>query len=139
MKKIKLPEPIAEKIRRSKKDFRVDTFTSKVHAGGSGKDTSNTAVRITDLITGLSAEGREERSQPQNKKNAFYRLVDKMIDYYKTEWQLELMTKVEPSRAVRTYKQDKGYAVDHRTDKKYNCEELLSGKLDKVMEDLLEQ
>lgn len=51
----------------------MDTFTVGGH-GGSGKDTSNTGVRITHLASGAVGECREERSQLQNKRTAFRRM-----------------------------------------------------------------
>ena len=59
----------------TKKDFTVQTF----RAGGKGGQNQNkrdTGVRIIHNETGISAEGRTERSQLQNKKLAFERLVD---------------------------------------------------------------
>lgn len=56
-------------------DCRVDTFTVGGH-GGSGKDTSNTGVRITHEPSGAVGESREERSQLQNKRAAFRRMAE---------------------------------------------------------------
>jgi protein subunit release factor B len=57
---IKLPKNIAEQIIRKRNQFKVDTF----RAGGCGGQNQNkveSGVRITDLVTGLSAEGRDQR------------------------------------------------------------------------------
>jgi hypothetical protein len=56
-------------------DCRVDTFTVGGH-GGSGKDTSNTGVRIVHEPSGAVGEARESRSQLQNKRLAFGRMAD---------------------------------------------------------------
>lgn len=55
-------------------DCEVKTFTVGGH-GGSGKDTSNTGVRIIHPPSGAVGEGREERSQLQNKRAAFRRMA----------------------------------------------------------------
>jgi protein subunit release factor B len=58
-----------------KKDFRIDTF----RAGGKGgqhQNKTNSGVRITHLESGAVGESREERSQLQNKRKAFERLVE---------------------------------------------------------------
>jgi protein subunit release factor A len=57
------------------KDFKVEYFTASVKAGGSGKDTSNTACRITHIESGAVGMSRDERSQAQNRKKALERLV----------------------------------------------------------------
>jgi protein subunit release factor A len=56
-------------------DCRVDTFTVG-GAGGGGKDTSNTGVRITHLASGATAIATETRSQFKNKQAAFRRMAE---------------------------------------------------------------
>jgi protein subunit release factor A len=57
------------------KDFTTQTF-SVGGAGGGGKDTSNSGVRLIHEASGARGEGREHRSVTQNKRAAFRRLVD---------------------------------------------------------------
>ncbi len=62
----------------TKKDFKVDTF----RAGGKGgqkQNKTNSGVRVTHIASGAVGEGRDERSQLQNKKNAFERCVNSDI------------------------------------------------------------
>lgn len=59
-------------------DCRVDTFTCGGH-GGSGKDTSNTGVRIVHEPSGAVGECREERSQLANKRRAFRRMAESAV------------------------------------------------------------
>lgn len=56
------------------KDFRVDTFRSG-GKGGQHQNTTDSGVRITHIESSAVGESREERSQSQNKKKAFERLV----------------------------------------------------------------
>lgn len=56
------------------KDCRVDTFTVGGH-GGSGKDTSNTGVRVTHEPSGAVGVSTETRSQLKNKQTAFGRMA----------------------------------------------------------------
>jgi protein subunit release factor A len=55
-------------------DCDVQTFTVGGH-GGAGKDTSNTGVRIVHRASGATGEGRESRSQLENKRTAFKRMA----------------------------------------------------------------
>ena len=57
------------------KDFEMQTFTVR-GPGGGGKDTSQTGVRFIHPASGAVGEGREERSQLANKKNAFRRMAE---------------------------------------------------------------
>lgn len=59
----------------TEKDLRIDTFRSG-GKGGQHQNTRDTGVRITHLESGAVGESREERSQLQNKKKAFKRLVE---------------------------------------------------------------
>lgn len=59
----------------TKKDFRVDTFRAG-GPGGQKQNKTSSGVRITHLESGAAGESREERSQMQNRKIAFQRLVE---------------------------------------------------------------
>lgn len=67
-------------------DCDLDTFSVGGN-GGSGKDTSNTGVRITHRASGAVGEGREERSQLANKRNAWAKMArsPKMQTWLKLE------------------------------------------------------
>lgn len=134
-RKIKLSPYIAERIERKSHNFRVDTFCAG-GKGGSNQNATQSGVRITDLITGLSAEGRNERDQPQNKKQAFERLVIKMIDYYRKEELAQAKAKL-PEGSIRTYNIKRNQVKDNRTGASYPLDDILNGELDKMMEDLL--
>jgi len=59
----------------TKKDFRVDYFRAG-GPGGQKQNKTSSAVRIVHLESSAVGESREERSQAQNKKRAFLRLVE---------------------------------------------------------------
>lgn len=58
----------------TKKDFKIETFKAG-GKGGQHQNKTDSAVRITHIATGISAESREHRSQSQNKKEAFRKLT----------------------------------------------------------------
>jgi len=59
----------------TRKDFRVDTFRSG-GKGGQKQNKTDSGVRITHFDSGAVGESREERSQFQNKKKAFRKLIE---------------------------------------------------------------
>jgi hypothetical protein len=59
----------------TKNDFEIQTFTVG-GPGGGGKDTSNSGVRLIHKNSGAIGEGREHRSNIQNRKSAFLKLID---------------------------------------------------------------
>jgi protein subunit release factor B len=59
----------------TKKDFDIQTFSVGGHGGG-GKDTSNSGVRLIHRDSGAVGEGRETRSNHQNRRAAFRRLIE---------------------------------------------------------------
>jgi protein subunit release factor A len=109
----------------TKKNFRVDTF----RAGGKGGQHQNkkdTGVRITDLETGLAAECREHKSQEQNKKKAFEKLVALLTHHYKEEWS----DRPDISRSderIRTYHEVRGEVKDHRTGEVFSYSDIVHG------------
>lgn len=122
---MKLPANIGMSMKRTKKDFQVDFF----RAGGKGGQNQNkrdTGVRITDKITGLSAEGREFASQNQNKEAAFRRLVDKMISYYINLHRVNIPVEDE---AKFTYKPGEDLFVNHQTGDKMSYKKRMKGEL----------
>lgn len=68
------------------KDFRMQTFSVGGH-GGSGKDTSNSGVRLIHDASGAVGEGREHRSNTRNRRSAFEKLIatKKFRDWHKIE------------------------------------------------------
>lgn len=102
-----------EDLRRTKADFNVQFFKSS-GKGGQHRNKRETACRITDKVTGLSAEADEEKSQLQNKKAAFLRLIDKLIDHYQDKDRTEQDKNLGWDERIRTYNLAKKVAVDHR-------------------------
>jgi peptide chain release factor 1 len=99
-------------FRATRKDFRVDTFRG-TGPGGQHRNKTDSAVRMTHIATGISAEAKEHRSQHQNKVTAFRRVAKKLIAHVlgeqrKARWASGFET-------VRTYHEPDNRVTDHRT------------------------
>lgn len=86
----------------TKKDFDIQTF-SVGGPGGGGKDTSNSGVRLIHRASGAVGEGRSNRSNTQNRKEALTNLVKtpKFKNWHKAEcWRLQGKTPYESPEEI---------------------------------------
>jgi peptide chain release factor 2 len=123
------------------KDLRVDTFRSS-GAGGQHVNTTDSAIRITHLPTGIVVSCQNERSQHQNRARAMQMLESKLAERARQERQAE-MDALSGGRGenawgsqIRSYVQAPYQMVkDHRTEHETgNVEAVLDGTLDDFME-----
>lgn len=96
----------------TKKDFRVDTFRSG-GKGGQHQNKTNSGVRITHIESGAVGESREERSQHQNRKIAFQRLIESK------RFQIWHKKKVAQIMLEKQHKESLEKQVDRMMDEKY--------------------
>ncbi|MGD0055763.1 MAG: peptide chain release factor 2 [Acidimicrobiales bacterium] len=123
------------------KDLRVDTFRSS-GAGGQHVNTTDSAIRITHLPTGIVVSCQNERSQHQNRARAMQILVAKLAERARVERQahMDSLSGVRSDNAwgsqIRSYVQAPYQLVkDHRTDYETgNVDAVLEGDLDGFME-----
>ena len=124
-------------------DLRIDVYRSSGH-GGQSVNTTDSAVRITHLPTGLVVACQDERSQLQNKMRAMSILRAKLYDIEQRRQDEAIdaarRTQVgtgERSEKVRTYNFPQNRVTDHRIHyTSYGLEGVLAGHLDEFIEQL---
>ena len=103
----------------SRKDFRIDYFRG-TGPGGQHRNKKDTAVRITHLESRLSAESQNSRSQSDNKKKAFKKLVDLLMDHYMPKDDLRPRHDLSQMKATRSYNEPDDRVVDHVTGDRFS-------------------
>lgn len=126
------------------KDLRVDVYRSSGH-GGQSVNTTDSAVRITHLPSGIVVTCQNERSQLQNKARAMEVLRSRLQAQAEAEAmaaasaeRLSQVRTVDRSERVRTYNFPENRISDHRVGyKAHNLATVLDGDLDAVVEALV--
>lgn len=138
-----LPEAEDVEVAIDEKDLRVDVYRSS-GPGGQGVNTTDSAVRITHLPTGLVVACQDERSQHKNKARAMKILKSRLLDLeqrrQEAERSAERRSQVKSgdrSEKIRTYNFPQSRMTDHRIGlTKHNLNDILDGQLDEVVDAL---
>ena len=138
-----LPEQVDVDIEINDKDLKVDVYRSG-GAGGQHVNTTDSAVRITHLPTGIVVACQDERSQLKNKEKAMVILKSKLYDHFKMqadeEYAKNRRNQVgtgDRSERIRTYNYPQSRLTDHRINYTvYNLEGFLNGDLDDLIDNL---
>ena len=138
-----LPEAEEVDIKIEAKDIRIDTFCSS-GPGGQSVNTTDSAVRITHLPTGLVVTCQDEKSQHKNKDKAMgvlrSRLLDARIAEQEAERARDRKAQVgtgDRSAKIRTYNFPQSRVTDHRIGyTTHALQQVLDGSLDELIENL---
>jgi len=139
-----LPEAEEIDVEIKQDDLRIDVYRSS-GCGGQHVNTTDSAVRITHLPTGLVVTCQDEKSQHKNKAKAMKVLRSRLLDLEMAQQQSKISeerrTMVgsgDRSERIRTYNFPQGRVSDHRIGLTlYKLESLLQGNLDLVIEPLI--
>ena len=138
-----LPEAEEVDIKIEEKDLRIDVFRAS-GPGGQSVNTTDSAVRITHLPTGVVVSQQDEKSQHKNKAKALKilrsRVLDKEIQVKNKERADNRKSQIgsgDRSERIRTYNFPQGRVSDHRINLTlYNLAEVLEGQLDDLINPL---
>jgi len=139
-----LPEAEEIDVEVNQDDLRIDVYRSS-GCGGQHVNTTDSAVRITHLPTGLVVTCQDEKSQHKNKAKAMKVLRSRLLDFETAQQQSKISeerrTMVgsgDRSERIRTYNFPQGRVSDHRIGLTlYKLEGFLQGDLDLVIEPLI--
>lgn len=128
-----------EEVKIDEKDLRVDTYRSS-GAGGQHVNTTDSAVRLTHIPTGIVVYCQAERSQHKNKEKALRLLQAKIIEVEQEKKAAEIATNRaqqvgsgDRSERIRTYNFPQNRITDHRINlTKYNLDQVMNGDLEDI-------
>ena len=140
-----LPEAEQVDVTIDDNDLRIDVFRSS-GPGGQSVNTTDSAVRITHLPTGIVVSCQNEKSQLQNKEQAMRILRARLLAAAQEEADAEAsdarrsqVRTVDRSERIRTYNFPENRISDHRTGyKAYNLDQVLDGDLEPVIDSCVE-
>ncbi len=139
-----LPEVDDVEVKIDPNDVRVDVYRASGN-GGQCVNTTDSAVRLTHIPTGLVVTCQDEKSQIKNKDKAFKvlkaRLYDLMLQEQNDKISAERRSQVgsgDRSERIRTYNFPQGRITDHRINVTiYKLENFLDGDLDEIIDALI--
>ena len=140
-----LPEADPVEVTIDPADLRVDVFRSS-GPGGQSVNTTDSAVRITHVPTGIVVSCQNEKSQLQNKEQALRILRARLLAQAQSDAEAQAQAErrsqvrtVDRSQRVRTYNFPENRISDHRVGyKAHNLDQVLDGDLDAVISALVE-
>ncbi len=134
-----------EEVEISQNDLRIDVYRSS-GPGGQSVNTTDSAVRITHLPTGIQVAMQNEKSQLQNREAAMRVLRARILAAQQEAIEAELsaarksqVKSVDRSERSRTYNFPENRIADHRTGyKAYNLDQVMDGALEPVVQSAIQ-
>ncbi|MBC61234.1 MAG: peptide chain release factor 1 [Zetaproteobacteria bacterium] len=138
-----LPEAEEVEVDINTADLRIDTYRSS-GAGGQHVNTTDSAVRITHIPTGIVSECQDERSQHKNKDKAMKmlrsRIYSKIQEEQEKKMSADRKSQVgsgDRSERIRTYNFPQSRMTDHRINLTlYRLDEIMDGSIEEVIDAL---
>lgn len=139
-----LPEVEEMDIKIDPKDLKIEASTASGH-GGQSVNTTYSAIRITHLPTGITAQSQDERSQAQNKEKALQVIRARVYEYERERKEKEMREKRrsqigtgDRSEKIRTYNFPQDRVTDHRINQNWGQINLvMEGKIEPIVEALV--
>ncbi len=139
-----LPEAEEVEVEINPSELRIDVFRSS-GPGGQSVNTTDSAVRITHIPTGIVAQSQDEKSQHKNKSKAMKvlraRLYEKILAEQRDEEAAQRRGMVgsgDRSERIRTYNFPQGRMTDHRIGLTlYKLDQVMEGEIGEIVEALL--
>lgn len=138
-----LPEADDVDIQIKAEDVRIDVFRA-TGPGGQSVNTTDSAIRVTHLPTGMVVSCQDEKSQLQNRTKAMailrarlFQMEQERLQAERSEARRSQVGSGERSEKIRTYNFPQNRVTDHRIGKTvYNLTQVLSGDLDEFIDEL---
>jgi len=140
-----LPEVQDVALNINPQDLRIDTYRSS-GAGGQHVNTTDSAVRITHLPTGVVATSQDGRSQHDNKEKALFIIKSRILEKLQLEKSKEtrnlrssMIGTAERSEKIRTYNYPQNRITDHRLGMSWNkLNFIIEGELEELCQKLID-
>jgi len=130
-----------EEVEINQNDLKIDVYRSS-GPGGQSVNTTDSAVRITHLPTGIVVAMQNEKSQLQNREAGMRVLRARILAYYQeiadaeaSDYRKSQIRTMDRSERIRTYNFPENRIADHRTGyKSYNLDQVMNGALEPVIQ-----